>query len=434
MSQHQKELHIAPMMGVTTREFRALMRILSKHVILWTEMQVAETLVHSQDALDRLGDAELERPIICQIGGSNHEIACQATKMIVERGFDGVNLNCGCPSNRVATKQEFGSALMKKHDVAFNVLQRMQEAVDTTETSISVKTRIGVDDCDSLDFMITFLERLRPNCKRFFLHARKVHMHGIIPAQNRHIPPLNYVRVYELCNHFPDCDYWINGGVLDLHEAIQIVYGCAETTNIREHAVPCHVCKLPFGSCKAVSSPVPTNLKGVMMGRSAMNDPCIFADADRYFYGQRSNPCINRRQVLNRYCSFLETVYPRRCSDNDDRITRDMPAPDVKAHGFCVHCRALYMGNKELLEETPPDYNNEPELDNVDCIKITSFILDRSFKPILGIFMNQPSSKQFRRSLDRLSRDLVLRNCGPGALLRLAIKDVPVNVLEKPFV
>jgi tRNA-dihydrouridine synthase A len=215
--QWDKELHIAPMLDYSKREFRKLFSILSTRLVVWTDMVVDETIAHS-DTLDDIlePDRDLPNRQVCQIGGNSPKLWGNATHVAeLVYGYDEVNLNIDCPSDRVSGEREFGAALMKKVETAFTVLESMQHNTsEGTRTPVSIKCRIGVDDWDNFDFISGFIERLRPVCKRFYLHARKCVLNGLYNArQNRSVPPINYPRVYALCRKFPDVDFWINGGI-----------------------------------------------------------------------------------------------------------------------------------------------------------------------------------------------------------------------------
>lgn len=217
----EKELHIAPMLDYSKREFRKLFSILSTRLVVWTDMVVDETVAHAERLDDILEpDRDLPNRQVCQIGGNSPELCGNATRVVeLVYGYDEVNLNIDCPSNRVSGEREFGAALMKKVQVAYSVLESMQnnvssEGTTTTTTPVSIKCRIGVDDWDNFEFISGFIENLKPVCKRFYLHARKCVLDGLYSArQNRSIPPINYPRVYALCRKYPDVDFWINGGI-----------------------------------------------------------------------------------------------------------------------------------------------------------------------------------------------------------------------------
>ena len=432
--QGKKSLHIAPMLDVSTLEFRQLMRIMSNRCVLWTEMVVDETIAYS-DVLDvHLGFGEETHPIICQIGGNNPELCGRGTKIIEEYGYDEVNLNVDCPSNRVSGVREFGAVLMKKVDTTLAVVESMKE---NARGPISIKCRVGIDDFDDLDYVAEFIRRLQPVCKRFYLHARIAILGGLTPEQNRKVPPLNYPRVYTLCELFPDCDFWINGGISGLKAAKSICYG-SEACGIlipshSEHVVPCRLCGFSNGSCIAPPAISPSNLRGCMLGRAAMDNPSMFWDVDRYFYDLESNPCRNRREVLDKYCEYLERMYPRRCCDRDSRVTVNISAMGVIMDApFCAMCRDMCCAPDS--DESKPCLEIAAKPADKSEVKISSRVIDRSLKPILGIFFGLPKSKTFRRTCDKLSRDLAVRNCGPAFILREAMKSVPVEILDQDLV
>ena len=464
-AQPHKELHVAPMVDVTYREFRRLVRLLSRHVCLWTEMVVDETLMFNSYAAQYLDADEIEKPLIFQLGGRHPEWAAHAVQKIASIGsskpplqytetanadepspaprqvpnephdgyYSEVNLNMACPSNRVASERRcFGAALMKDVDAAIAMLQSMRQHLPS-DIPVSVKTRIGVDDLEGVEeFLIPFIARLvdEGHCRRFYIHARKVYTQGLSPAKNRTVPPLNYEAVYRLCREFPECDFWINGGIRTFQEARDLVYGRHQESTHLHGTVPCEACNQPNGSCIAPCSyPAPNNLRGCLMGRAFMENPALLGDADRAFFGKDCNPSINRREVLIGYCRFLEEeIYPRRCSDHCDEITKRHPAPQVQRYRIaCPVCQHVYGDGSIIVEETP-DSGTKPKA------KFTSYVVDRALKPVLGMFFGMKGAKTWKRTLDDLSRDSRSRNCGPGFLIREAILAMPEDLLDKPFI
>ena len=466
-SKKGKSLHIAPMLDVSYREFRYFMRILSKRCVLWTEMVVDETIVHSPDIDEHLSyqencyDDENDdastihvknetlssssiHPIICQIGGINPDYSGIATKCVEKYGYDEVNLNIDCPSSRVSGKQ-FGAILMKKIDTALAIVKAMKNNVN--DIPISVKTRIGIDEHDNLEYLVEFIQKLREcGCKRFIIHARKCILGGLSPAQNRIVPPLNYPRVYTLCDHFPDCEFVINGGIPGLKAAKQICYGTnakrlKNEKNNHLHSVPCSLCNASNGSCTISPVVPPPNLRGCMLGRAVMDNPAMFHDVDRYFYGEAKNPCHNRREVLEKYCRYLEYIYPRRCCDEDGVMTMKIPSPNVtKIQDYCELCRNFYQQKDTTIRKDTKYLDiyhrmtKNVKRKSKNDMKITSRVIDRSLKPVLGIFFGLPKSKTFRRICDTLSRDMNVRNCGPGFILQLAMSGMPSDILDQEFV
>eukprot|EP00934_Nitzschia_sp_Nitz4_P008836 Nitzschia sp. Nitz4//scaffold7_size249615//12741//14165//NITZ4_001135-RA/size249615-processed-gene-0.169-mRNA-1//-1//CDS//3329558316//8826//frame0 len=431
---HEKELHIAPMLNVSKREFRKLFSILSTKVLLWTDMVVDTTIAHSDKLEDVLeGDMDVPNVQVCQIGGNSPELCGASAKIVSEDfGYTEVNLNVDCPSDRVSLERQFGAVLMKYPDISFSVLEAMKKSCNVP---VSIKCRIGVDEdgFDSFDYLVDFIRQMRPVCQRFYLHARLCCLNGLYTArQNRSIPPLNYPRVYEICNLFPDCEFWINGGIRTLDHAKDICFGTASPLDPK-HQVPCDLCAHSNGSCVSPPCPVPSNLRGCMLGRAAMENPAIFADADRYFYGLPSNPCKNRRQVLDAYCTYLEDLYPRRCCDDqDDVVTYKLPVPDIRAPKgvYCPVCRPMYLPDSPIGEEEVRVASKSSTTPKRKP-KIAPRLIGRALIPIRGMFFGQPKSKQFNKRLDDLGRDLAVRNCGPGYMIRKALEVFPDWVLDQ---
>ena len=456
---------------------------------------------------------------IIQIGGNDPIMIGKAVKIILETCnshptyFTEINLNVDCPSCHVSEKGKFGAILMKDVTRVYDIFHAIRKEVEIVEAAssnveISIKCRIGVDEYDDIEYISNFIHSLQPVCTRFILHARKciLNNNGIseggttgtsippVPAftarQNRKIPPLNYPRVYELCRRFPQCQFWLNGGISTLQHAKSILVdnnGTPPTTSTTcttdngdihhrrhriHHEVPCQICNLPYGSCTAPpSSQVPPNLRGVMMGRVAIDNPCIFADVDRHFFGLPKNPCQNRQDVIDKYCTYLETVYPRRCcesDDDDDEITYGIPAPNKgkisSESEYCNICRSMYCcqepkdkdeegggrrdsttddndetenteNNSNTSRNTNTSTNPKPNTKKIKNIKFASRVIGRSLKPIRYLFVGLPKSRIFLTTLDRYGQDLSIRNCGPGFIIRKAVKDaISTNLLQLPFV
>ena len=228
------------------------MRIFTRRAELWTEMINANCILYCERSKlpEFLDFGDEEHPIVCQLGGNEPPQLAEAAQVVEQWGYDGVNLNCGCPSDRVAGKGCFGAALMKSPEVVRDCIHAMSRAV---QIPVSVKCRLGVDNLDSAEFSREFVATAaQGGCKRFIIHARKAWLNGLSPAQNRSVPPLMYDRVVRLCHEFPDCDFTLNGGILDVKEARMQLY----------------------------SPDTPPNLHGVMIGRGALANPCMLVEAD----------------------------------------------------------------------------------------------------------------------------------------------------------
>ena len=205
------ELACAPMLKVTTPPFRKFLRIICKEVILYTEMIVINTVTNvSEEKLNfLLGDPEDNT--VVQLGGSDPEMCVKAVEKLLKMGYKQFNLNCGCPSDRVQ-KGMFGAILMKHKELVAEIVNRVYEE---TGVIITLKTRIGADDCDSYEFFREFIDYIYKNtkCRKFYVHARKCWLKGLSPTQNRNVPPLRYDYVYRIKEEFNDCFIGINGGI-----------------------------------------------------------------------------------------------------------------------------------------------------------------------------------------------------------------------------
>ena len=215
----------------------------------------------------------IEHPVILQLGGDDaQQLAAAAQRAMEIFPFDGINLNCGCPSNKVAAKGCFGAALMKTPTRVAAIVDTLAEVVDV---AISVKTRIGVDDLDSEEFLREFIETVSAsgNVRHFQIHARKAWLNGVNPKQNRSVPGLNYQRVLDLVTDYPHLSFTLNGGLK---------------------------------SVKHVKSLLEENpgLAGCMIGRAIRDDPCAFAHVDSELYGEPHRD-ITRRHVMEFYIEYL---------------------------------------------------------------------------------------------------------------------------------
>lgn len=207
---------VAPMMAYTDCHFRYLLRLISPNAFLYTEMVTANAILHG-DYHYLLTFHDAEHPVAVQLGGSEPSALAKAAKICEQYQYDEINLNVGCPSERVQNGC-FGAALMKEPDLVVDCVKAMQDAVSLP---ITVKTRLGVDDIDSDDYLTNFIGKLMDaGCDTFFMHARKAWLQRLSPKENRDIPPLQYDRVYQLKKTFPQCKFVINGGIQTI-DAIQ---------------------------------------------------------------------------------------------------------------------------------------------------------------------------------------------------------------------
>lgn len=255
------------MMERTDRHFRVFLRGLTRHTLLYTEMITTGAVLHG-DRERLLGFDPSERPLSLQLGGDDPAALAQAASIAKELGYDEVNLNVGCPSDRVQ-QGAFGACLMRTPEKVAAGVAAMRAA---SPLPVTVKHRIGVDELDSYDDMLRFVDVVAAaGCDRFSVHARKAWLSGLSPKENREIPPLRYEDVYRLKRERPALAIEINGGILDLKAA-------------RAHL---------------------QSVDAVMIGRAAWDNPYLFATADADFFGDAALP-RSRRQALEAYLPHIE--------------------------------------------------------------------------------------------------------------------------------
>jgi tRNA-dihydrouridine synthase A len=242
-------LSVAPMMDWTDRHCRYFHRVLSAQTLLYTEMVTAPALVRG-GALHLLAHSEQEHPVALQLGGSDPDELAKAARLGADAGYDEINLNVGCPSDRVQSGS-FGAVLMQQPALVADCVAAMQQVVDV---EVTVKCRIGVDDQDPETVLPDFLDQISgAGCKRVIIHARKAWLQGLSPKENRDIPPLDYDLVVQMKSQFPDLHISINGGITTLEQAVAFL---------------------------------DAGLDGVMIGRAAYHDPAtILCAADQLIYG-----------------------------------------------------------------------------------------------------------------------------------------------------
>lgn len=256
------------MMDWTDRHFRRLFRLISPHARLYTEMITAAALVHGQ-RWHLLAHDAVEYPLALQLGGADPEILALCARMGEEAGYQEINLNVGCPSDRVKSGR-FGACLMAEPGRVADCVAAMRAVVSVP---VTVKCRIGIDDLDSEAYFLNFIETVaQAGCETFIVHARKAWLTGLSPKENREIPPLQVDRVQALKQARPDLRVVLNGGILSTED-------CVRALNIFD---------------------------GVMIGRAAYHDPMRFADIDqRLFHEQK--PVVDAKSVLEAYLPYIQT-------------------------------------------------------------------------------------------------------------------------------
>ena len=264
---HSHLFSVAPMMEWTDRHCRSFMRQLTRRAVLYTEMLHAKAVVHGKR--DRLLAFPADQhPLVLQLGGSEPADLALAAKIGEDRGYDEINLNVGCPSDRVQSGN-FGAALMLEPDLTARLVAAMREAVTIP---VTVKCRIGVDEQDSEDDLDYFIDQVaKQGCERFIVHARKAWLKGLSPKENRDVPPLDHERVVRLKQRRPDLHISINGGIEDLRQC-------------EEHL---------------------QSVDGVMVGRAAYHTPYMLAQVDQRIYGEQS-PVVTRAQVVEGMMPYIE--------------------------------------------------------------------------------------------------------------------------------
>ena len=206
---------IAPMLDCTDRHFRYFSRLISRHAVLYTEMITTGALIYG-DRERFLAYNDIEHPVAVQLGGSDPEALSTCSKMIMDRGYDEVNLNVGCPSDRVQSGM-FGACLMKTPDLVAECIAAMADAVDIP---VTLKTRIGLDDNQDYELLYNLISKVsEAGCDTVIIHARNAWLNGISPKQNREIPPLRYDVAYKLKKDFPHIEVILNGGLKTLEES-----------------------------------------------------------------------------------------------------------------------------------------------------------------------------------------------------------------------
>ncbi|HCM83817.1 MAG TPA: tRNA dihydrouridine(20/20a) synthase DusA [Alphaproteobacteria bacterium] len=209
-----RKVSVAPMMDWTDRHCRYFHRLISPDIFLYTEMVTSPAIIHG-DREKLLGFSEKEKPLALQLGGSNADELARCAGVGAEWGYDEINLNCGCPSDRVQSGS-FGACLMAEPQTVAKCIAAMQREVNIP---VTVKSRIGIDDFDNYDFLKKFVETVAATgCNIFIIHARKAILKGLSPRENREVPPLIYDYVYRIKQEFPQLHITLNGGVKTVDE------------------------------------------------------------------------------------------------------------------------------------------------------------------------------------------------------------------------
>jgi len=277
------------MMDWTDRHDRFFLRLISRHALLYTEMVTTGAVIHG-DRDHLLGFDAAEHPVAVQLGGSEPDALAEAARIAEDFGYDEVNLNVCCPSDRVQSGR-FGACLMREPALVADCVAAMRKAVSVP---VTVKCRIGVDDQDPDIALPDLAMRVRDaGCETLIVHARKAWLEGLSPKENRDVPPLEYERAYALKAAMPDMEILINGGILTLDEAAAHM----------EH------------------------VDGAMLGRAAYQTPYVLAGVDQRFYGA-TTPVPTRHEVLEKFLPYVE----------------DQLARGIHLHAMSRHILGLFTG------------------------------------------------------------------------------------------
>lgn len=274
LKSNTKRISVAPMIDWTTKDYRTFARLFNPHVYLYTEMVSTSAILHG-DTAHHLRFYDNEHPLVLQLGGSVPDELARCAKLGAEYGYDEINLNVGCPSDRVQ-HYKIGACLMAEPTLVADCVKAMQDA---TDIPITVKHRIGIDNFDSYEFMRDFVGTVaETGCEHFIVHARIAWLNGLSPKQNREIPPLRYDEVYRLKQEFPKLFIEINGGIKTLDE-------------VKNHL---------------------SYVDGVMIGREAYHNPMILGQLNE-LWGEK---VPTHREIFMQLLQFLKT-----CEQNGTPLT-----------------------------------------------------------------------------------------------------------------
>lgn len=310
---------IAPMMDWSDRHCRYLWRLLSKQTRLYTEMVTTGALLYG-DQKRFLDYNPEEHPIALQLGGSDPQELAQCAVLAEQWGYDEVNINCGCPSDRVQSGM-IGACLMAHPTLVADAFDAMQEKVDI---EVTIKHRIGIDDMDDYQGLIDFIGPIADRgCKTFIVHARKAWLKGLSPKENREVPPLQYPMVYQLKKDFPELTIVINGGIKTIDDT---------------------------------SSHLQT-VDGVMIGREAYSNPYMLADIDKALFNDPAH-CPDRLDVAWKYVEY--------CRKELDK--------GVRLHHISRHMLGLFQGQSgaRAFRRHISEYAHQPSANSdvlVDALK-----------------------------------------------------------------
>lgn len=293
------KISIAPMLNITDNYFRSFIRLLTNHAVLYTEMIHPDTIINSPKGYQHeLLFEEEQHPIVIQLGGNNPTQLGHVSQLCKQMGFDEINLNCGCPSNKVQS-HNFGAVLMENPALVTECVKTMRNQSNLPTT---VKCRLGLNSYNE-SFFHDFINKVSTEggINHFIIHSR-IALMGLDTDKNRKIPPLQYDKVFEAKRKFFDLNFSINGGFKTLDDAENILeYKKTESFNYYNTSNE----NLIFEDNKSNSNDYSNNLVGCMIGRAAYENPWILADIDRRFYNKQNNN-YSKKDVVLKYADFLD--------------------------------------------------------------------------------------------------------------------------------
>jgi len=261
-----RKISVAPMMDCTDRHDRFFLRLMSKNVMLYTEMVATKSAIHG-DRKKILSYSPEEKPLALQVGGSNKEELSEVAKIAEDMGYDEININLGCPSKKVQ-KNKFGACLMAEPDLVAKCIEAMAKS---TSLPITIKTRIGYNEVENFEFLKSFIQRTKDaGSQKFIIHARKALLKKLSPKENLNIPPLKYEFVYKIKEYFKDDEIIINGGI-------------KTTEDIKEHL---------------------SKVDGAMIGRAIYHSPYFLAEIERDIFNNENVP--TRSEVMEKLIPYIQ--------------------------------------------------------------------------------------------------------------------------------
>ena len=352
---------VAPMMDWTDRHCRSFHRLLSRRAWLYTEMVTAQAIAHG-DLDHLLGRGEEGDRVVLQLGGNDPQLLARAAREGQAYGYDEINLNCGCPSDRVR-EGAFGACLMAEPERVADCVAAMQAVV---QVPVTVKHRIGIDRREDYEFVHRFVDVVAAaGCRRFVVHARNAWLDGLDPKQNREIPPLRYEVVHRLAQDFPHCAFELNGGLQDLAHGLAAV--CPTGASGPDSGAASEGLPVTDATTGTEADSPATRLVGAMYGRRAYHDPWLLAGVDDWLARHATEaPVTEAAQPLTRAAVVEALVgYLERGA-----------ARGVEVRHLARHVLGLYLGQpaarlwRRMLSDSRALSRNDPGLLREACAAV----------------------------------------------------------------